>query len=50
MKAHCRGLSPHLQAETQPGFINALLDILQGEQNNAVQLSGRYHAATLVVL
>ncbi|KAJ5725613.1 uncharacterized protein N7483_006970 [Penicillium malachiteum] len=26
-------------AETQPGFINALLDILQGEQNNAVQLS-----------
>lgn len=30
----------HLQAETQPGFINALLDILQAEQNNAVQLSG----------
>ncbi|KAG0157021.1 Armadillo-like helical [Penicillium digitatum] len=26
-------------AETQPGFINGLLDILQGEQNNAVQLS-----------
>ncbi|KAJ5368500.1 importin [Penicillium cataractarum] len=26
-------------AETQPGFINALLDILQTEQNNAVQLS-----------
>ncbi|KAJ5974288.1 importin [Penicillium waksmanii] len=26
-------------AESQPGFINALLDILQGEQNNAVQLS-----------
>ncbi|OJJ58646.1 hypothetical protein ASPSYDRAFT_57909 [Aspergillus sydowii CBS 593.65] len=26
-------------AETQPGFINALLDILQGEQVNAVQLS-----------
>ncbi|OJJ31152.1 hypothetical protein ASPWEDRAFT_119296 [Aspergillus wentii DTO 134E9] len=26
-------------AETQPGFINALLDILQAEQNNAVQLS-----------
>ncbi|KAJ5804964.1 hypothetical protein N7474_010851 [Penicillium riverlandense] len=26
-------------AETQPGFINALLDILQGEQNNAIQLS-----------
>ncbi|GLI82153.1 nonsense-mediated mRNA decay protein 5 [Penicillium ochrochloron] len=26
-------------AETQPGFINALLDILQSEQNNAVQLS-----------
>ncbi|KAL2872424.1 armadillo-type protein [Aspergillus lucknowensis] len=26
-------------AETQPGFINALLDILQGEQDNAVQLS-----------
>lgn len=28
------------QAETQPGFINALLDILQGEQVNTVQLSG----------
>lgn len=41
MKTHCRGLPPHLQAEPQPGFINALLDILQGEQNNAVQLSGR---------
>ncbi|KAL4871949.1 hypothetical protein BDV12DRAFT_183499 [Aspergillus spectabilis] len=27
------------EAETQPGFINALLDILQGEQDNAVQLS-----------
>ncbi|OQE27929.1 hypothetical protein PENFLA_c005G07235 [Penicillium flavigenum] len=26
-------------AETQPGFVNGLLDILQGEQNNAVQLS-----------
>ncbi|KAF3406439.1 hypothetical protein DPV78_000699 [Talaromyces pinophilus] len=26
-------------AETQPGFTGALLDILQGEQNNAVQLS-----------
>lgn len=26
-------------AENQPGFINALLDILQAEQNNAVQLS-----------
>ncbi|EYE95662.1 putative nonsense-mediated mRNA decay protein (Nmd5) [Aspergillus ruber CBS 135680] len=26
-------------AETQPGFINALLDILQAEQVNAVQLS-----------
>ncbi|KAL3475794.1 armadillo-type protein [Aspergillus californicus] len=26
-------------AETQPGFINGLLDILQGEQINAVQLS-----------
>ena len=30
------------QAETQPGFINALLDILQGEQVNAVQLSGTF--------
>jgi hypothetical protein len=29
-------------AETQPGFINALLDILQGEQVNAVQLSGTF--------
>lgn len=29
-----------LQAETQPGFPNALLDILQTEQDNAVQLSG----------
>lgn len=26
-------------AENQPGFINALLDILQAEQNNAVRLS-----------
>ncbi|KAJ5896290.1 importin [Penicillium subrubescens] len=26
-------------AEPQPGFVNALLDILQSEQNNAVQLS-----------
>lgn len=26
-------------AENQPGFINALLDIIQAEQNNAVQLS-----------
>lgn len=29
-----------IQAENQPGFPNALLDILQAEQNNAVQLSG----------
>lgn len=29
------------KAEDQPGFTNALLDILQAEQNNGVQLSGR---------
>ena len=28
-----------LQAEEQPGFPNALLDILQGEQDNGVRLS-----------
>ena len=28
-----------LKAEEQPGFINALLDILQAEQDNGVRLS-----------
>lgn len=32
-------LTLNLQAEDQPGFLNALLDILQGEQINTIRLS-----------
>ena len=34
-------LTRTLQAEEQSGFVNALLDILQAEQNNAIRLSGQ---------
>ena len=32
------------QAEEQPGFPNALLDVLEAEQDNGVRQSGMHHA------
>ena len=41
---HCVLTSP-VQAEEQPGFLNALLEILQAEQDNSIRLSSIFSRA-----